>query len=169
MKFEIKPHIGTNEISFGMTRNEVHMKLGKPSFSKDKSVFEFNDVVIPEPAKDGYYENELQISYDENECVEFIEFSGKSSEHTKVFWNGIDIFKTPAPQLLKSISALSNANYDEKDNEIPYSYTFNDIDLGLWRSVIPNVDETLMDVPESDEGKYFWTVGIGSIGYYKNA
>ena len=144
MKFEIKPHIGTNEISFGMTRNEVHMKLGKPGFSKGKSVFEFNDVVIPEPAKDGYYENELQISYDENECVVFIEFSGKSSEHT-------------------------NANYDEKDNETPYSCTFKNIDLGLWRSVIPEVDETLIDVPESDDGKYFWTVGIGSIGYYQNA
>ena len=169
MKFEIKPHIGANEITFGMSRNEVHKELGKPSFSKDKSLIEFGEFKIHEPAKDGYYENELQISYDENEHVEFIEFSGKSAEHTQVFWNGIEIFKTPANQLLKLISANSKANYDKKDNEIPYSYIYKELDLALWRQVAPEVDETLMDVPESDDGKYFWTVGIGSIGYYQNA
>lgn len=38
MKFGIKPHIGTNNINFGMSRREVQIQLGKPEFSKEKTV-----------------------------------------------------------------------------------------------------------------------------------
>jgi hypothetical protein len=30
------------------------------------------------------------------------------------------------------------------------------------------MDELTEKISESDEGKYFWTIGIGIKGYYKN-
>ena len=92
MKFEIKPHIGANNIEFGMTRDVVRQLLGHPFYSKEKTVFKFQDISIPESAKDGYFENELQIFFDDNHRVEFIEFSGRHSKYIEVFLDGIEIF-----------------------------------------------------------------------------
>jgi hypothetical protein len=167
MNFEIRPHVGTNNIKFGMTRGEVQEILGSPESSKEKSIFKFQNIVIPEPAKDGYFKNSLQISYDDNEQVEYIEFSGRGDEYIEVFLNDIEIFKTPAKELLNQILEITECDYDKQDIEVPYSFVYRNIDLSLWRQVIPDVNENTEEVPESDEGKYFWTVGIGIKGYHK--
>ncbi|BAX79342.1 hypothetical protein [Labilibaculum antarcticum] len=168
MRFELEPHIGAGKIKLGMTRDETRKILGKPEYSSEKSVMNYGDFSMPVPTKDGYFKNELQITFDDNNKADFIEFSGKDSEFTEVYLSEIEIFKTPAPQLIKEISVSTNSDFDNEEEEIPYSYVFPSIDLAVWRQVIPEMDEQTEEIPESDEGKYFWTIGIGIKGYYEN-
>lgn len=167
MRFDLIPHIGAGDLKLGMTRKEIRSIFGKPVYSSEKTVTEYGDFSMPVPAKDGYFNNELQVTFDDNDKADFIEFSGKDSEHIEVYLSNINIFKTPAPQLIKEISFLSNSEFNKEDNEIPYSYIFPSIDLVVWRQVIPEQDEQGEEIPESDEGKYFWTIGIGIKGNYK--
>lgn len=167
MRFDLKPHTGAGNINLGMTKDEIRSILGQPEYSSKKSVMGYGDFPIPIPAKDGYFKNELQITFDDNNRADFIEFSGKNSEFVKVYLNEVDIFKTPAQLLIQKISDSTNSEFDKEDDEIPYSYVFPSIDLAVWRQVIPEQDEQTEEIPESDEGKYFWTIGIGIKGYYK--
>jgi hypothetical protein len=166
-RFDLIPHTGANDIKLGMSREEVRKILGKPEYSAEKSTFEFQEISIPTPAKDGYFNNELQITFDDNGNADFIEFSGRGAGHVRVFLNGLDVFHTPAPDLIMAISRLTESGFDKEEEEIPYSYIFPDIDLGLWRQVLPQLDENENSIPEADDGKYFWTIGIGIQGYYQ--
>ena len=161
------PHIGAGNLKLGMTREEIQQILGAPEYSSEKSIFDYGDFSLPVPAKYGYYKNELQITFDNDDKADFIEFTGKDSEYVEVYLNDIEIFKTPAPQLIENISKSTNSKIDKDAEEIPYSYIFPSIDLAVWRQVIPEQDEQSEQIPETDEGKYFWTIGIGKEGYYK--
>lgn len=167
MRFELKPHIGAGDLKLGMTREEIQRILGKPEYSSEKSVMDYGDFSLPVPAKYVYYQNELQITFDDEDRADFIEFSGKDAEYVDVYFNDIEVFKTPAPKLIEKISNSSNSVFDKDEEEIPYTYVFPSIDLAVWRQVIPEQDEESEQIPESDEGKYFWTIGIGKKGYYK--
>jgi len=168
LNFEIKLHIGANDITFGMHRNKVWEILGIPETSTEKSNFQFEDINIIESAKDCYWENELQISYNDNLFVNFLEFYGKDSKNTNVSLDGINIFKTPAVNVIKHVVEKYNTYFDNTDEEIPYSYTFKDLDLSFWRQEIPLLDENHFEISESDEGKYFWSFGFGDKNYYNN-
>lgn len=166
MRFDIIPHIGASNLKLGMTRDEVRTLLGIPGYSSEKITMEYDDFSLPLPAKDGYFENELQITFDDDNKIEFIEFSGKDAVHIKVFLNEVEVFKVPAPELVLHIISSTKSDYDKEDEEIPFSYIFPEIDLSVWRPVIPELDEEMGEIPEFDEGKYFSTIGIGIRGYY---
>lgn len=168
VRFDLIPHIGAGDIKLGMTRNEIRSILGTPDYSSENSKLDYGDITIPVPAKDGYYGNELQIAFDANNRANFLEFTGRGAKHTQVYLNGIDVFKVPAPKLIQEIKASTNVNFDKEEKEIPYSYVFPEIDLALWRQVTPQSDEEIEDIPDSDDGKYFWTIAIGIKGYYDN-
>lgn len=167
MKFDLKPHIGAGRIKLEMTRQDIRSILGEPEYSAEKSIMDYGDFSIPVPAKDGFFENELQVTFDADGKAEFIEFSGKDAEHTEVYLNGIEVFKISAPKLIDEIIKLTNGEFDKENDEIPYSYVFPSIDLAVWRQVIPELDEENEEIPDFDEGKYFWTIGLGIKGYYR--
>lgn len=166
MKFHLIPHIGAGNIKLGMGRIEIQSILGIPNFSTEKSTMNFGDIIIPVPAKDGFFNNELQVTYDEDKKVDFIEFSAKDSKTIQVLIEGINIFRTPASLLLQGVSKKIGSDYGKEGEEIPFSYTFPSLDLALWRPVVPELDENEVELPETEEGKYFWTVGIGVKGYF---
>jgi hypothetical protein len=167
MRFDLIPHVGTNGLTFGMTREAVRNLLGAPFSAQEKSVFNSHGFSIPTPARDGYFENELQVHYDDDHRTNFIELYGRGAKHVSVFLDGLDLFAIPAHALLLEIIKNRSVRFDENDAEIPYCYTFPDIDLAFWRQVSPEVNEETEAVPEGDDGKYFWTVAIGAKGYYK--
>ena len=168
MRFDLEPHIGASDLKLGMTREETRALFGKPEYSSEKSVLDYGEFSIPMPAKDGYFKNELQITFDEDNKADLIEFSGKDSEFVSVFIRNIEVFRTPAKVLIQNIADLTNSQFDPGSDEIPYSYVFPSIDLAVWRQIIPEQDEQMEEIPETDEGKYFWTIGIGIKGYYEN-
>jgi len=141
-KLNIKPHVGVGKIRLGMNKIEVNQLLGEPlSYEED---IEY------------YFNNFLQISYDEKNEVEFIEIF--SSINFDVEYNGIQIFNSTAKEVIEKICEFQK--YDENDPELGYSYIFKNIDLSLYRSVVPENDE-------DKEGKYFSTIGIGIKGYWE--
>lgn len=166
MLFELEPHIGAGKLKLGMRLEEIKTILGEPGYHTQKHIFKSGDIELPQPTEVGYFDNELQITFDENEESNYFEFSGRSAEHLTVKVFGRDVFKCAAPELLQLIQSASNTGFDKEDNEIPYSYVFPAIDLSLWRDCLPELDENENEIPESDDGKYFWTIGIGIKGYY---
>lgn len=159
MKIDIKPHEGINDIVFGLDSKAVSLKLGAPESTKEKSTFQFNDISIPEPKTDYYFNNSLQISYDENDNVEFIEIASKES-NLEISIYGFRLNEVSAEEIISFLAKEKKLKYDENGEEFPYTYNFVDIDLTFWRQVLPENEK-------DEDGKYFDTVGIGKTGYLK--
>jgi hypothetical protein len=71
------------------------------------------------------------------------------------------------PQLLDHIIKTTKSDFDTEDKEIPFPYLSRDIDLAVWSQVLPASDEHSSQIPDTDNGKYFRTIGIGIKGYYQ--
>jgi hypothetical protein len=87
--------------------------------------------------------------------AEYIELSRESG--FRAVYRGIDVFATFADEVIAHVSRV--AAFDHADRELGYSYVFPDLDLGLWRPVLP-------ESAEDSEGREFSTVGVGVTGYY---
>ena len=147
MKFEIIPLEGIRPVRLGMTRKQSRLAMNIPYDSYRKRA---NSPALT----DSYLNNSFQVFFDKNDCVEFIELSRGGP--FEAFYKGINVFETLAEDLVAFIS--NDAKYDENDRELGYSYTFPSIELSLWRDILPEDDD--------EEGRYFWTIGIGRKGYY---
>lgn len=98
---------------------------------------------------DAWYGNGFQVFYGGREpSVEFIEVS--ADRDYVVRYDGVEVFATPADELVKIIAA--EARFDESDPELGYSYLFPALELALWR-------------PTRDQ-PYFSTIGVGIAGYF---
>ncbi len=145
--FDIIPLKSAGDVKLGLTKGEILSKIGHPTDSlPERDCYQYDTIFF-------------SISYDQTESVEYIEYSAPTDTTTKVQIKGIDIFGTPAEDLIHQITTQTGCEYDKEDVEIPYSYLFPDLELSLWRSVVP-------DTTDDMEGKYFMTVGIGTKGYY---
>lgn len=143
--FEIIPLIGAGKILFGSTREENLTLLGAPSDSiSEKDYYQLN----------GQY---FSLHYSEKNTLEFIEFSDSDNAVVEVF--GINLFGTKADRLIDLIKKKSGFDFDKDEPEIPFSYVFPEIELALWRPVLP-------EESDDDDGEFFSTVGIGIKGYY---
>ena len=69
----------------------------------------------------------------------------------------IDLLNTDAMKVVSRLEAL--AAYDRTDSELGYSFIFPELELALWRPVLP-------ESPKDKEGHYFDSVGIGVKGYF---
>ncbi len=142
--FEVEPLEGIGVIKLKMTRQEVHSLMGEaPETSGSRKQVE------------SYHNGGFQVFYGKDEKVEFIELLRDSGIAAST--RGINVFDTPAHQVLSEIAGFSEYNQD--DPEVGYSYVFPDLELSLWR---PNIPEN----EEEEDGKYFSTIGIGVRGYY---
>lgn len=143
--YELQPLHGIGPIQFGMHRSAVHDLLGKPW----KSMTRAN---APEPY-DCYFFGSFQISYDDNDRVEYIEVSG--DQHVGFFYNQMNLFTTEAEQIIELMS--QSYALDEHTPEKGYCFIFPDLELSFWRPVSPDY---------SAEGRFFSSVGLGKPGYY---
>jgi len=141
--YEVEPLKGIGEIGLGMDREDAR-----------KAMPETPDVSGARDHVDNYHDGGMQVFYDKDNKVEFIELLRGSG--FSAIAQGIDIFSHSAKEVLNVITEVSEYNQD--DLEVGYSYVFPDLELSLWRPNIPEDDE--------EEGKYFSTIGIGVQGYY---
>ena len=141
--YQVEPLIGVGQVKLGMPRERVRELLGgDPHTSGSRRQV------------DNYHDGGFQVFYDEAGNVEFIELARDADLVAMI--SGIDVFGTPAHEVLDAITQFSAYNPD--DPEVGYSYVFHDIELSLWRPNIPEEAE--------GEGRYFSTIGIGVRGYY---
>lgn len=140
MELNIEPHVGVGQVCLSMGKEEVRAALGEPSFSHEN--------------RETFLAG-LHVHYYPDERVEFIEVSS-SDKYTALF-KGIDVHTTPAEELVAFI--LRFATFDANDPELGYGYIFKDLQLSLWRSVIP-------ETSAGPDGQYFEAIGIGSSEYF---
>jgi hypothetical protein len=147
--YEAIPHVGVGPVKLGMTRGEVHRVMPGPRES-------FLKGLNPEHETDAYHDSGFQVFYGgEGPVVEYIELSREAG--FRVLYRGLDVFATPADQVLAHVPG--DATFDPTAPELGYAYVFPDLDLSLWRPVVP-------ESPEDSEGREFSTIGIGVAGYY---
>jgi hypothetical protein len=143
MQFEINPGIGVGPIKLGSTREVVRQEFGEPEY-----VHERRQVYL-----EGFC-----IDFNEKGVVEFIELS-KSSKYDVVL-DGLSVLSIPAEEAVQLV--LKRASYDPNDPELGHSYIFPEIQLSLWRGVVPDLEDNLPD----EDGLTFEAVGIAEKGYF---
>ena len=147
LNFTIQPLHGIEPVAFNMDRESVHRGLKANC-----------KVVEAAELREYYYGGEFSVFYDSGMKVQYIELSA-STENT-VYYNGVDVFNTPADDLVQLITR--DYAFDPNDFELGYTYMFPEIELSLWRPTIPESDD-------DEEGRYFQTIGIGRRGYYSDS
>ena len=147
--YEAIPHVGVGPVKLGMTREEVHRVMPGPCES-------FLKGLNSEHETDAFHDSGFQVFYGgEGPVVEYIELSREAG--FRVLYRGVDVFATPADQVVAHVSG--DAAFDPTDPELGYAYIVPDLDLSLWRPVLP-------ETPEDPEGREFSTIGVGVAGYY---
>jgi hypothetical protein len=144
-EYIVDPLRGIAPVLIGMSRDEVRRVMSeKPQAFRKTSASQYET--------DAFHGAAFQVFYaGDQPCVEYIELS--RSPHLIAMFRGINVFETPAEDLVRLISQY--ASYDESDREIPYSYIFPSLEMSLWRPVV-----------EDEERRFFSTIGIGIRGYY---
>lgn len=168
MKFEVRPldgiYWGDTKIKIGYTKDEVKNTLGTPEA--------YDNVYY-------YFNSELSFHFNNEDKVEFIEFSsGIGGRIQPIIYDKL-VFNTLADELY---SLLSHKNMGEiDDSENGYSFSFKNISVGLYRETTPNaISEMIEDMKndgldtennedieiEKKKSQYWSSLGIGCVGYY---
>lgn len=141
---EILPKQGVGPIRFGMTRAEVRKQLGPPDDGKGEDR--------------EWYLDDLAVDFDGDGTVEFVEIA--ESENYRATFEGECLHELEADAAVAHVSA--HAAYDENDPELGFTYVFPELQLSLWRPLIPEPDQD----PEDPSGRRFESVGVGRDGYF---
>ncbi len=127
------------------------------------------------------FNTNLRVDFDNNDCVEFIEFLGGFHSEVQALIYGVDAFKTNADELFELLKKHNEGEIG--DNENGYSYAFKNIGVGIWRGSTPEnlaefikeirneegIDEAIVEENIKEEmlkSNYWQTLGIGIKNYY---
>ena len=142
--FEIIPGVGVPPVRFGMTQEEVRRALGDP------------DHELPGISW-SYHECLLQVGFEQVDGrVYHLDFSWRGPE-CDVRYRGVSVFYTPADELVRIISGEAPVGE-------PYEFTSEELDLGLWRPVVPSLSGPDNPSPEYRDGQYWQSIGISKGG-----
>lgn len=147
--FELRPLDGAGPVRFGMTYDEVVAILGAP----DQAL---SGLWRSDAKRAGWHKGGVALHF--KPVVSFVEFSRDAGFVVKVAGIGIDLFRTPADEVVDGILRRGHP-VASRGPKPGHTYVFNDLQLALWRQVVPE-DE------HDEEGRYFDTVGLGAAGYY---
>ena len=148
MRFDITPLVGVGPVLLGVRRADVRNVMSEP-------LREFFKGTGARHATDAFHNSAFQVHYSGDlPIVEFIELC-RGGEIEACF-DGIDLFALDATTVVARVT--EQHAFDERDPELGYAYVFPDLELALWRPHIPD--------DESDDGRFFSTVGIGRRGYF---
>lgn len=78
-----------------------------------------------------------------------------ADRHDAVTYDGLDVFTTPAAQLVSQLRRHTTILAEED----AHAFTAPDLLLSFWRSTTP-------ESPDDDEGRFFESVLLARPGYY---
>lgn len=142
---EVVPGLGVPPLLLGMCDDEVKRTLGNPADESPYVWYSFGSCLMIN-LEDG------RVSYIElNWC----------DAHFDVRYQGVSVFHTYADELVRIISGA----LPEKED-----YTFEDIELelGLWRPVVPSDCDPEDPDDEYRKGAYWQTIGVGRGGFFSD-
>ncbi len=146
MDFAIEPHRGIGPISFGMSRKDVSKAMARVGGGRPDARNEQTDC---------YFGAAFQVSFGDGGRADFIEAA--SSIDAVVLLNGLDVFDTPARQLLAFVSRLDEAAPEL--SEPPDSYIFPGLILSVWGR------DKQYDHRGGQKRAVFAAVGVGAESY----
>ena len=94
---------------------------------------------------------------DADDLVEAIEFGRPDGNGDTVSYAGIDVFTTPAADLITQLRQRTTIDVEEEEDG--HAFTAPSLLLSLWRPVTPQS-------PDDQEGRFFESVLIARPGYY---
>ncbi|MEV6270895.1 hypothetical protein AB0L64_27280 [Kribbella sp. NPDC051936] len=100
----------------------------------------------------------LSAYFDADDRAEAIELGRPTDPGVTVTYGGLDIFRTPATDLVEALRRTTRVLEEENG----HSYTAPDLLLALWRPTTP-------EGRDDAEGNYFESVLIAEPGYYDKA
>jgi hypothetical protein len=100
----------------------------------------------------------LSAYFDADDHANAIEIGRPTNPAVSVIYDGLDIFQTPAADLIEALR--HKIQIAEEENG--HSYTAPDVLLALWRPTTP-------EDPDDDDGNYFESVLIAEPGYHNDA
>jgi len=180
IKIEILPCVGINLKDIGIIkleqlRSEVEKVIGFPTKTK---IVTFENLSVDQAFYDNY---ECRIDYGKDNSIEFIEFIyGPFPKKIELNLFGINPFQLDADELIEILSIHNSGLI--RTLSAPYSYSFDNISVGIWRDAEPNdIIEMIQEKKEDgdyehdkdwlndelEQSKHFWTIGIGKKDYYK--
>jgi hypothetical protein len=89
--------------------------------------------------------------------LEAIEFGRPGSKDDAVTYDGLDVFTTPAADLVTQLREHTTLHQEEDDDG--HAFTAAGLLLSLWRPVTP-------ESPQDQEGRFFESVIIATPAYY---
>lgn len=149
-------------IQFGMSREEVTSIMGAGDVRH----------------RHFYYDYELAIDYDVNNAVSFIELLSGLQGTLKPFIYGMSVFERNADELFDILKTNNGDKVD--DNENGYSYVFQNISVGVYRTSTPESVQRDIDEMKADgvydqayvdeelmKANHWATIGLGKTDYYR--
>src|SRR5215475_917071 len=127
--YEVIPLEGIGPILLGMSRAESRSAMGIQPDTFRKGV--------DSPTLTDAYDNQgFHVYFDDDERVEYIEiFPSRMS----AVYKGVPVFQTKADELVAIIT--KDSHYDNDDPELGFSYVFPELELSLWRPIIPESED----------------------------
>ena len=148
MTLEVVPPDGVGPVRIGMTMDEAKAALAAiegyvPATAPGTltATYDSGMSIELEPAADGTL-GAIQVY--------------RPHGPLRVEYQGIDLLRTPAAQVVEQLGALTGLEEDEGGR----SYVASDLLLSLWRPFVE--DEN----PDEEQGHYFQSVLVAQPGYY---
>lgn len=141
---EVTPGVGVLPVLFAHSEEDVRRVLGEPQ----------REV----PGFWHYFDNCMQINFT-NGKVNFVELSWCDS-HFDVKYEGVSVFHTLADEVVRLISGA----YPVAE---PDTFIDLELDLGLWRPVLPSSRPPDAPYDEYRNGLYWLTIGLGHGDFYR--
>jgi hypothetical protein len=145
VELTILPHVGIGPVRLSMPRQTVCSVLeelggGSPLKKSERT--------------DCFFRNSLQVEFETDETASFLEVC--SDRRWKCVFEGIDVFDTPADDLLKHIQRFDRPDAALSDQS---SFVFPGLILTLWDA------DSQYDRKQDETRPIFGAVGIGDERY----
>lgn len=142
----IEPHRGIGPIRFGMDRVMVRDEMERLGEGRPRPRGEETDC---------YFGAAFQVSFGDEGLADFIELA--SSIEAEVWFEGLDVFDTPADELLAAVGRLDHPAPEL--SRPPQSYIFPGLILTLWGR------DKQYDHRRGRSRPMFGAVGVGAPSY----
>ncbi len=148
--WEVEPLKGIGPVQLGMAQSAVQQALGQP-----EQVLHEEDSTVHV-----YLQEQFFVFYDDNQQVADLEAKAFQSATLTIKLFGLDVFAHNGDDLVQEIERISDSFYDPNDPANPYSFTFSELGLSLFRPVIPADYEDDEEDDEHGKGLFFQSLGL---------
>ena len=135
-RLEVVPHEGIGPLKLGMSPEEIVRTLEQ--LHTDWS-YQERFIISKDIDADGCYVLQYQddasffmVSYRDDKAVE-ISVNYLLREQAVITFSDLDVFKTPAEELVKALKKFGSCTCDWEDEQLGTDYVFPELGIRLWR------------------------------------